>query len=356
MNYRIASILAAEAANTATTKTMDVNLAAPISRIVIQFKGTNNGSVPTAHPAKMVSKIELVDGSNVLFSLSGVQAQALNFYETGRMPTSVLDYRNDVMAIATFELNFGRWLWDPELALDPSKFNNPQLKITHNKAAGGSSPDVGELSVFAFVFDKKTITPIGFLMAKEQFNYTLNPSASEHIDLATDMPYRFLAMQSLTAGKQPHENMSVIKLSEDNDAAVVINNERISNLCKLLTTFPSFSEHVMALDLDTSPVHYCTPTYNTGITGLGMDTFNGSLMVLQSYGGSFTPTGDADEHVQFLVNGTIPHAMVAIPLGNQNAIEDWYDVTKIGSLRLSITAGSSASGTCQIISQQIRKF
>ena len=109
MLYRIASILASEAANTAGTKVIDLNLRKPISRITIQFKGTNNGSTPTAHPAKMISKLELVDGSEVLASLSGIQCQALNFYETGRIPTTVMEFRNDVMAIASYELNFGRW-------------------------------------------------------------------------------------------------------------------------------------------------------------------------------------------------------------------------------------------------------
>lgn len=80
MNYRLANILAEEAATTAATKTLDINLADPISRIVVQMKGLNSSGVPTAHPAKMISKIELVDGSDVLFSLSGVEAQALNFH------------------------------------------------------------------------------------------------------------------------------------------------------------------------------------------------------------------------------------------------------------------------------------
>ena len=61
MNHRIASILAPEAATTAATKTLDINLADPVSRLVIQMKGLNNGTVLTAHPAKMISKIDHFD-------------------------------------------------------------------------------------------------------------------------------------------------------------------------------------------------------------------------------------------------------------------------------------------------------
>ncbi len=356
MKYRIASILAYEAANSAATKVIDLNVRKPISRITIKFKGTNNGSVPTAHPAKMISKIEIVDGSNVLFSLSGIQCQALNFYETGRMPTTVMEFRNDVMAIALYEINFGRFLWDRILAFDPSKFNNPQLKITHNKALGGSAPDAGALEVWAHIWDTQDAQPTGFLMSKEQFNYTLVASAIESIDLATDKPYRSLMIQSLTGGKQPWENYNKIKLTENNDAAVIINEQSTSSLIDMLKRYPNIVEYVHALDLDTSPTHYCTPTYETGIVGVGMATFNGSLRIAQSYGGTFTPTGDANEHVAFMITGKSPHGAMLLPFGKQDDIDDWYDVAGLGSLQLKITAGSGASGTCQIISQQVRNY
>ena len=242
MNYRLASLLAAEAITATATKTIDINLANPISRITVQVKGMNSTSVPTAHPAKMVTKIELVDGSDVLLSLSGMEAQALSYYTQGRMPHTVLNYVNNVNAIATYELYFGRSLWDTLLAFDPRKFVNPQLKITHNIAAGGSAPDAGEISVFADAFDEKVIAPMGFLMAKEQYSYTLTASKNEHIDLATDRPYRSLMLMALSAGLMPSSGFDYVKLSEDNDRRVVINNQRGWDLLKLNKMHPRMSE------------------------------------------------------------------------------------------------------------------
>jgi len=51
------------------------------------MKGTNNGHTPTAHPVKMVQKIEVVDGSDVLYSMTGVEAAAMNFLETKSFPS-----------------------------------------------------------------------------------------------------------------------------------------------------------------------------------------------------------------------------------------------------------------------------
>ncbi len=355
MNYRIASILAPEAANTAGTKTLDINLADPISRIVIQFKGTNNGSVITAHPAKMISKIEVVDGSDVLFSLSGTECQALNYYDKGKMPLEVVNYCNDIMAIVTFELNFGRYLWDPVFAFDPKKFTNPQLKITHNMALGGSVPDAGELAVFAHIFDEKEITPTGFLMNKEQYGYTLVAGATEHIDLATDYPYRKLLLQAMSTSLQPWQQYNQIKLDQDNGRKMIINDEKVSNLLKLIGEFPQFQEIIEAPTKNGTQTIPCAAGYERAavLTGMSADA---DAYLTQTYGGSIKVADSAAAVIDMIVSGFCPHNTFCLPFGLQNEPEDWFKVEDIGSLRLSLKGGGSASGTCEVISQQIRSY
>jgi len=355
MNYRLASVLAPESADTAGTKTIDLNLAEAISRITVQFKGTNDGDAPTAHPAKMVSKIELVDGSDVLFSLSGIQAQALNYYNKGHMPLNVLDYRNDVMAIATFDLDFGRFLYDPELALDPTKFANLQLKITHNKANGGSSPDAGELAVFAHTFDEKAIKPKGFLMSKEQYDYTLVASANENIDLAVDYPYRMLMILAHSATLQPWNQFNQVKLSQDNDRKVIINDEKTSNLLKMMRTYPRLVEKIIGKTKNGTQSFYCAASYEryAALTGLAADA---DAYIKDTYGSSIQVTDSAAASVMLLVAGYSPFGSLAIPFGLQNEIEDWFDMHGTGSLRLTLKGGSGASGSCEIVSQQARMY
>ena len=356
MNYRIASMLASESATVPATKTIDIDLNKPISRITIQMKGTNSTSVPTAHPAKMLTKIELVDGSNVLYSLNGLQAQAINFYESGKLPLGLISYAADVQCAAVAEINFGRYLWDEQLAFDPAKFSNPQLRISHNLALGGSLPDAATLNVFAHAFDDKVPVPVGFLMSKEQFAYTLVASAKESIDLATDLPYRFLFVKSLTAGKQPWEQYNQIKLTENNDSRVVINDEKTSDLIKLLQDYPRFKEYIQAYGLGAACSMYCASTYEVAVSALGVDSADAALFSTQPYGGVIVATGTAAKLSQWQVSGFMPHGVLAIPFGKRDIMEDWYDVTKVGSLKLILTAGSGASGTCQIMSQQLRKY
>ncbi len=356
MLYRLASLLASEAANAAATKTIDVNINKPISRITVQLKATNNGSVPTAHPQKMLTKVELVDGSNVLASLSGIEGRALNFYERGFLPFALMDFRNDVQCSAIVELNFGRFLWDTLYAFDPKKFNNPQLRITHNLAAGGSSPDAATLTVYAHTFDEQAAAPVGFFTSKEQYSYTLTASAKEKIELATDMPYRFLMLQSLYSGKQPWENYNKIKLSEDNDSRVIINDESVSDLIKLFQGDARIVEQIMALDLDAAPAIYCTPTYDQNVVALGLSAADTALFTTQGSGGTFNATGTNAQHSQMQVSGLLPHGALCLPFGDPKNSADWYDVSKIGSLIAWITAGSGAVGTVEVVSQQVRKY
>ncbi|GAI72139.1 unnamed protein product, partial [marine sediment metagenome] len=47
-----------------------------------------------------------------------------------------------------------------------------------------------------------------------------------------------------------------------------------------------------------------------------------------------------------------------LPFGIQDDPEDWFDLSDIGNLRLTIKAGSSpgANSTCEVVTQQLRTY
>ncbi len=355
---RVVEILPGEAADTAAVKTIDLNITEPISRIAIQFKGTNNNSVPTAHPAKMISKIELVDGSDVLYSLSGIEAQALDYYHQGKMSNDFLVYSNDIMAIPVYFMHFGRFLWDKQIALDPKKFTNLQLKITHNKANGGSTPDAGNLKVFGWVFGEGEAQPDSFFMQKEIFTYSLVNSAVEFVDLPIDHTYRKLMIQSLAAEKAPYQQFNKLKLGVDHDKKIIIGESSTSDLSKMLPQPGKIVETIRGIGTGAAVEHFVTPSFNTYLICGAISTDLGSIATQLGFGGSFDINTDTGEHFQCIVQGTMPHGALSIPFGRQNEHEDWLKVNDMGSLQLKITAGSSvgAGSTCEVIGQQHRKY
>jgi len=358
MKYRLANLCDEESIATAGTKTIELDGIDAISRIVIAARGTNNGSTPTAHPAKMVSKIEVVDGSDTIFSLSGVEARALAEYDEGVAPFSVNETEDGVTCQANYHIDFGRVLMDKNLALVPSKFDNPQLKITHNKASGGSAPDAGTLGVYAYIFDDVQPNPMGFLQSKEIKSWTAVASTTETTELPTDYPIRKLLLQSLIAGTSPLSQINRISLHENNKSKMVINNERAREYVKSMYPGRTTVDYIGTLGTGSAVTYYCMPTYEVYYTGVGRSASQTTMIVSQGSGGSVSITNDSSESIQVICEGKLPHGAVCIPFGDQNDLMDWYDVTKLKRLNIDITSGSSigSSSTVEYIVQQLRRY
>ena len=358
MNHRFSELLAAETITAAGTKTIDIDLVDPITRLSILVKLTNNGSTPTAHPATAISKVEIVDGSDVLASLSAAQIQALSFYHTGVEPFQALIYLNDVMAMMELDLYFGRWMYDTMLAFDTKKFKNPQLKITHSLALGGSAPDSMDLRVRADVFDKKQISPIGFLQAKEIYSYSLASSGNEYIDLPTDNVIRKLMILSRAASKAPYEQFNQLKLTEEQDKKVILEGYT-SDLHKVIAgQYPVWKDRIFGACSAAGVAHFITPCFDA------YPSLNAEGTSAQIYteafvnGGTKTIHADVATNFHGLYSGMMPHGALAIPMGDQDDPDDWWDAPALSSARLKITAGSSveSSSTCQVVLQQFRKY
>ena len=362
MNYRLATILAREAISADTTKVIDLTLVDPISQIHIVYESTNVGPAePTGHAAKCLSKIELIDGSESIFSLSGQEAQAVDFYHRKIEPANVAAYIGAMNAEMIFNMNFGRFLFDPLFVFDPKKFRNPQLKITIDRNAGGVASVAGFLTIFAYIFDEKAITPQGFLMHKEINDYSMGSASHEYVDLPTDYPIRKLLVAAQTYGVGPEYLINTLKLSENNDKKIPFQATMFELLRALSGQTPPYRENIIVDGGASGWKFYCTPCYWPRVAISGWEGSNIPYVAtafagdggrgyyyLEAVGGNYN----------IAVEGWAPHGAVEIPFGLQNETEDWYDVTKLGSLRLDIlsVSGRSELDKVQIFLQQLRKY
>jgi len=361
VNYRLATLLARTAIASDYTEDIDVDVKDPISQIIVRYDCLN-GSQDNADgfPSEAITKIELIDGSDVLYSLSGVQAQAVDFYHNKREPANVVRYLNANYSYMIMNLNFGRYLYDPELALNPAQFSNLKLRISMTRGSGGSLSTAGRLTVHAVLFDQKAVSPIGFLMHKEIKNYTLGDASHEYTDLPLDHAYRKLFIRAQYDGQAIDEQIANIKLSEDVDKVVPINQSMASLIGVLCSQTRPYREVIIGAGGTSARVFYCVPTYRVGFAGAAWrPTISLSLVTLyDGDGGYFTEIqGDAGPNFSVTCEGWLPHAVIEIPFGLQNDIADWYDVSGIGNLKLDITSESSPSaGACQIMLQQLRRY
>ena len=203
-------------ADSATTITnLDIN--SPISAIDLLYEATTGASSGRNHYLHQdVSRIEVVDGSDVLYSLNMKDGMAVNCYAHKKFPYMSIDERASTVNRETVRINFGRFLGDPEYYLNPNDFTNLQLKETHAltiASDSGYGTGTGVLSVIVHLMEGDLPAPKAFLMNKEVFSYTSAASGVQIIELPDDYPIRAMFLHSLEANVAIDTDLSRVKMS-----------------------------------------------------------------------------------------------------------------------------------------------
>jgi len=312
-------------------------------------------------PAADITKIELVDGSDVLFSLSGELAQALNIYDRRCPSMNGIERLMYCEQRSAYGIDFGRFLHDPLLAFDPAKFSNPQLKVSYDVDVSDTAADEGELEVFAECFDEKVVSPIGFLMSKEVESLTLSSVAAYHYtDLPTDFPVRKMLLRGYTAGKEPWYQVIEAKLSEDNDKRIPFDWDLQDYFYLMqgiwrpvVESLVGYCHSVGEYVFYVTPTNYfveCIPVQAGGAPDYGV------CVDSWQRGGQLAIHAQANSSFQAHIMGWLPNHCFEFPFGDPQDIDDWYDVTKVGSLQLRTREGGGGAGTQNVVLQQLRKY
>lgn len=362
MNYRLSTVFPEKTYTADATEIMDVKTRDPISELIIRFRPkTGAEAASDAHFMNCISKIELVDGSDRLCSLTGPEAHALDWYTTFLVRTNIMWYLATTEQELALHILFGRYLWDPVLALDPTKFENLQIKVSLDLDGGGFNNSQIIMSIFANLFDKKSITPTGFLMSKEIKDYALGAGTHEYINLPTDHPYRQILLRIQKAGTGVEYCFDELKLSEDQDKVIPFNHGIEELLHAITSNTKPYREWIICTALAAGRYFHITPGYWPGLTAsVWSNSISATdLAVYEGDGGRILVTQDpAVRNMMVAVQGWCPHSTIQIPFGMQNDIDDWYDVSDIESLELDLksASGMSSSETCQVVTQQYRKY
>ncbi len=358
MKYRHATLYPSTTAATAKTETIDLDVDKPISKIQIVYKATSAGTALAAHPCANVSKIEVVDGSEVIASLTGYECQGLDFYNTQRSPNNYLNDVSGVQAFCTYNLNFGRKLWDPLLALDPKRFLKPQLKITHNYQTADTSASAATLAVYAHMFDEKSVSPIGYLRPQEFYSYTCGAENSiETIDIPRDMMIRQLLVRGALADYYPYQVTKTVKIEESGGSRIPFDMSISDWLKHVNQLYPRVSEPAAVAVNQTARDIYCMPTFTVGCYFLPSTVTNILSREVTTTTIPFKIDITASDTCMGEFFGWQPHYTYPIPFGDQADPDDWYDPAGLSSLKLKITAGAAgSSGTVQCVAEQLKRY
>jgi len=359
MKYRSTELFDAKDPGAAGTEIIDIFVKEPISRIVISGRAMYTTEPMLMHPANYLTRIELTDGSDVLFSMDGPECQALCIYD--RRVNTMQHERafGGLSTFSTYGLDFGRFLWDPMLALVPGNFGNLKLKLTYDRDIWNANAASGEIEVWAECFDEKVISPIGFLMSKEHWSAVMGTAGTyKYIDLPTDYPLRQILVRGFLDKKEPWNTVSEVRLDEDNMRSVPFNWEVEDYHRKMHGEWMPVIEGFFAhCDNTDGHVVYVTPTtYSTTALICG-NIATDYFIPTDTRGGYIDIRSTLASNVKGIIHGWLPHHCVQFPMGDQKDLDDWYDVQNKGSVRLRLKSGAGgATGVGTVILQQLRRY
>lgn len=300
------------------------------------------------------TRIVIVDGSDVLLSLTGSQIDGMARMRALSAPATFESPDPSITCWGNLVIDFGRYLYDKELALDPTKFKNPQIQVTHNAAtiaAGGVRTDYG---ILADIMEGLTSAPTGFLMKKEAKSWLAAAAAWEYSELAKDYVYRALWLQARTNLIATDAHWSRAVLSEDNYKRIpfdwLIDDIVVDNAA----TYGEILENVSGICAATTQPTFAAPCYAGSILVAllsGIVAFNG----VTNDGGVYTVTSVGNtERFRGVCQGLVPQGLVVFDMGPKDNIDDWYDPKALGDLRLEVLGAGAR--TIRVITEQLRPY
>lgn len=346
------------------TRVEDLNVTGFMSALYVVFKFTaGTASVMTAPILRCLSKIEIVDGAEVLFSCSGEEAEGVYMTMFKRAPYKLITLAGSGSMIGVVPIMFGRWLWDTDLALYMSRYKNPQIRITFDEDAANGSVTANELAIVADVMDEQEANPKGFLLTREHKEYAMSASTHEYTDLPTDYPIRYIGLRGYSEDHDPVSLFSNIKLSVDNDRLVPLDVEADTYFETIFSQLKRYSYKITGDDAVTAKTIY-TPLSKDVECILNYD--NTAFVTAQSKFAEATYTGpkivlsaSADiKAVTALVSGLLPHEIIPIFFGDTHDPTDWLNPSGFKNFKADIQSSSDADSgdTCSLITQQLKLY
>jgi len=308
-----------------------------------------------------VDEIAIVDGSEVIASMNGAEAFAMYCFNHGKPP---FIWEQELASMSQYwclPITFGRHLWDPEWIFDPTKFRNPQIRISFSTtiAAAQYATLTTAITVWAKVMEEGA-RPRGYLMTKEIKEWTTLASGDEITYLPTDFPLRKLMIRCYEQCHQMNDGISHLKLSQDEDKWIPWDLDANDFIFLMRDWFPEYHFHLKKyIDDGESREHYGGTYAHLKVCAAEEDTIVGlsgganNCVEIHAIGSDGTAEDDVMAWLDTYTR--TPFDCFCYPFGNQDIAADWLQVAGMGNLRLILTQGD-AGQCCEIVVQQAHPY
>lgn len=357
MRLRDVYLLNAQTLNDSDTVTVNLAGVGKILYLDIRYSDQNGATSNTVCRLNgMVSKLQVIDGSRVIQSLSMREAQARNAFMYGRMPFQLLSEDDDIVVAEQAMLDFRRYVDDVQFYLDTSMYQNPQLQLTHAltvSATAGFVTGDGKLTVIARVIDSGAPSRLGVIGAKEVDSFATAASGDHNTDLPIDFPTAAIIVQDPVDANTPDNYLSNLKLTVDIDSYIPVNVSYADLLKHNLLKYGEFFQRIDALEDTTATLlgdlYYRTRAFAApaGATALAHATAvaGNSITVAMTTGGT-VPIG-----VQ--LQGQAPHGSVIYEFGDGYSPDQIFSPSGVTKFQLKLTQANTGATAKVVAVQQL---
>jgi hypothetical protein len=168
-----------------------------------------------------VDRIEVIgNGSEVLFSLEGIELEKwAQFWMRRGMPQN-RDDRNAEVQFAVFPVLFGRWIGDNELWLDAARWRDLELRVQYSPtiSAGAFATGTVTIDIIEVVYsdNQRPSAHRGWLRTTQIRSFTSVASGDERIELSRQYPYTGILVYAFEAGIADGVDLTDVEVSIDN--------------------------------------------------------------------------------------------------------------------------------------------
>jgi hypothetical protein len=171
----------------------------------------------------VVSKIEvIVNGSDVIHSLSGIEISKWNYAMTRQRMSQLRDDRPALLPFAMFPIMFGRWIGDELLCLDMSAFRSVEVKVTYSHTPGATLFVTGSavLDIIGIFYTGGVIPKgrMGYLRTVQVRNFAGAASGDDETVLSRRYPYTKILVYAFKAATAEGVVVSDLELRANNSA------------------------------------------------------------------------------------------------------------------------------------------
>lgn len=345
------------------TVTYDLPESGFMPELIVTAYSTPTASTDPALPlSEAITKIEIVDGSKVLKSLTGNQIKGLMMIHGPKSISGSETNDNAVEGHDEIRLLMGKIINGVNYAPDMSRFSNPQIKITYDYSITtgkrGATYDADAAPAMKFTVLAKIVREggkytHGYVKSSEIYTFTQAASTETPVEIPRGEKLIGLGIEAGYDALQFTDDVNQLKLDFDNSDWIPIEfyeDEVIS--CQKLYFPEGFEYNFMmdiidAVEIDTH-MGYVTHIDGTGLSSGGRSfEYDGSHKGVEAVGymDVATPTAIATyEQVYISSKGFIPFGMWYLPMSMiQDGADDTLDTTAYSRIVLKMTSSASAS-------------